>query len=84
MEIRSGCKVLQSDLNLNGQKKNTIVVVTKFNMVNLYHTIQTYNNAEKRKTSENIVEKGENAGNQHFLPFPQCFLRIPKRISVFK
>ena len=23
--------------------------------------------------SENIVEKGENAGNQHFLFFPQCF-----------
>ena len=22
---------------------------------------------------ENIVEKGENAGYQHFLPFPQCF-----------
>ena len=22
---------------------------------------------------ENIVEKGENAGNQHFLLFPQCF-----------
>ena len=29
----------------------------------------------KRKESfENIVEKGENAGNQHFLLFPQCFL----------
>ena len=22
---------------------------------------------------ENIVRKGENAGNQHFLLFPQCF-----------
>ena len=22
---------------------------------------------------ENIVRKGENAGNQHFLRFPQCF-----------
>ena len=22
---------------------------------------------------ENVVEKGENAGYQHFLPFPQCF-----------
>ena len=22
---------------------------------------------------ENIVEKGENAGNQYFLLFPQCF-----------
>ena len=25
---------------------------------------------------ENIVEKGENAGNQHFLLFPQCFLKL--------
>ena len=37
---------------------------------------------------ENIVGKGEIAGNQHFLLFPQCYLRapflpIPKRISVF-
>ena len=27
-----------------------------------------------RKPFENIVKKGENAGNQHFLLFPQCFL----------
>ena len=27
-----------------------------------------------KKTFENIVEKGENAGNQHFLLLPQCFL----------
>ena len=25
------------------------------------------------RREENIVEKGENAGNQHFLLFPQCF-----------
>ena len=30
------------------------------------------------KLSENIVEKGENAGNQHFLLFPQCFLPFTK------
>ena len=27
--------------------------------------------------------KGENAGNQHFLLFPQCFLPFPKEISIF-
>ena len=27
-----------------------------------------------KKPFENIVEKGENAGNQHFLFFPQCLL----------
>ena len=25
---------------------------------------------------ENIAGKGENAGNQHFLLFPQCFQKI--------
>ena len=33
-----------------------------------------------KKPFENIVEKGENAGNQHFLLFSQCFLPIPKTI----
>ena len=28
----------------------------------------------EKKPFENIVGKGENAGNQHFLLFPQCFL----------
>ena len=32
----------------------------------LYHTIPSF---EKK-----VVGKGENAGNQHFLLFPQCFL----------
>ena len=31
-----------------------------------------------------IVGKGENAGNQHFLLFPQCFLPVPKQISIFE
>ena len=33
---------------------------------------------------ENIVGKGENAGNQHFLLFPQCFLPATKQISIFQ
>ena len=32
----------------------------------------------KRKPFENIVGKGENVGNLHFLLFPQCFLPPPK------
>ena len=38
----------------------------------------------KKKPSENIVGKGENAGNQHFLLFPQCFLPFQKQISIFQ
>ena len=37
----------------------------------------------REKTFENIVGKGENAGNQHFLLFPQCFLSFPNQISIF-
>ena len=28
---------------------------------------------KKKKRKKNIVGKGENADNQHFLLFPQCF-----------
>ena len=38
----------------------------------------------KKMPFENIVGKEENAGDQHFLVFPQYFFIIPKRISVFK
>ena len=31
---------------------------------------------------ENIVGKGENAGNQHFLLFPKCFLTVQTQKSV--
>ena len=36
-----------------------------------------------KKPFENIVGKRENAGNQHFLRFQQCFLRFRKQISIF-
>ena len=37
----------------------------------------------KQRTFENSVGKGENAGNQHFLYFQQCFLPFPNQISIF-
>ena len=36
------------------------------------------------KPFENIVGKRENAGNQHFLLFPQCFLPFSKEISILQ
>ena len=50
-------------------------------MQTLYHTIQTFNDP-KEKTFKNIEGKGENAGNQHFLLFPQCFLPFRKQNSM--
>ena len=49
----------------------------------LCHTTATFNNPEK-KGFENILGKGEIAGNQHFLLFPQCFLPFQAQISIFK
>ena len=42
-----------------------------------YHTIPTLTTLRKMPF-ENILGKGENAGNQHFLLFPQCFLPYQK------
>ena len=36
----------------------------------------------RKKDLEHIVGKGENAGNQHFLLFPEFFLLFPNRISA--
>ena len=36
------------------------------------------------KPFENIVGKGENAGKQHLLLFPQCFLPYRKQISILE
>ena len=47
----------------------------------LYHTITTFNDPVFG-AFENIVGKGENAGNQHCLLFPQCFLPFSKQISI--
>ena len=38
----------------------------------------------RRKPFENIVGKGENAGNLHFLLFPHCFLPFLCQCSIFE
>ena len=40
----------------------------------LPHNLNFWHTWGKKKTFENIVGKGENAGNQHLLLFPQWFL----------
>ena len=37
-----------------------------------------------KKAFENIVGKGEHAGNQHVLLFPQSFLPFSNQISIFE
>ena len=38
-------------------------------------------NDPRKKALENIAGKGENADDQHFLLFPQCFLPFQNQIS---
>ena len=58
-----------------------------YRSLNLYNTILTLTPAKKMKKKKSfkiIVEKGENAVNQHFLLFPQCYLLISKQTLVFE
>ena len=50
----------------------------------LYNTITTFKKDLKVNPFENMMGKGENAGNQYFLLFPQCFLPFPKQMLFFK
>ena len=40
------------------------------------------NPRNKENILENIVGKGENAANQHFLLFPQCFLPYEDKFNA--
>ena len=47
-------------------------VSCRYAVLTLYHTILTFNDLSK-KPFENIVGKGENDVNQHFLLFPHVY-----------
>ena len=49
----------------------------------LYHTIPSFKDP-KKEAFGHIVRKGENAGNQHFLLFPHCFLLYQGQKSSFE
>ena len=57
--------------------------ILDLDVISLYHTVPTFNNPQD-KTFENIMEKGEYAGNQHLFLFPKCFLLYPKQILIFE
>ena len=80
--LLSGSKILLSGYGLrNGLIRKSLCA----DALTLYHTIRTFNAPKeaglgkhclttlKKTPFKNIVGKGENAGDQHFLLFPQCF-----------
>ena len=78
LSIYQKCSVVKK-----GQNKIYCVYLGRLNTtLTIYNTIPTFNDPEE-KAFENIVGKEENAGNQHFLLFPQCFLSHPEQILPF-
>ena len=58
-------------------KKDGMLVTSIFSISDSIFYLLTLSDIILTFPFENIVGKGENAGNQHFLLFPQCFLSIP-------
>ena len=75
---------------MSSQAKDTEVVRTEQSGVTIlglrrcFHKQSLVFMAVHKKAFENIVGKGENAGNQHFLLLSQCFLPYQRPISSFK
>ena len=57
-----------------GVVKDQTYVVKSYSCITQSRDLMT----QREKTFENIMGKEENAGNQHFLLFPQCFLPSSK------
>ena len=54
--------------------------------ITFFYTISNSNSFKVNRQKghiENIVGERENAGNQHFLLFPQCFLPFIKQSGLF-
>ena len=58
-----------------------ICSLIKIIIITLYHTMMTFGAPEK-KLLKTLWRKGVNAGNHHFLLFPQCFLPYERQNSV--
>ena len=46
--------------------------------------MMTYDTLKEKRLFKNKKGKGENAGNQHFLLFPQCFLIYGRQIQCIE
>ena len=73
----SSCNSLPKNKILDWTKMKAFAEENINVALTLYYMILTFNDPEK-KPFENNMEKGENAGNQHFLLFPTMFSSLPK------
>ena len=72
--IKKNCTIFATPKlsSANAYNLDKAKILSSDKELTLYHTIPTFNNPEK-KPFKNIVGKGENADNQYFLLFSQCF-----------
>ena len=60
------------------------------NLLNLGSTIQSINTLSqvamilKKQAFDNIVGVGENVSRQHFLPSPQCFIKLSDSYRIIR
>ena len=67
-------KIIQPHLECVGQKQLSSDMQVIYN--------PDFLRPSRKSPLENILGKGENAGNQHFLFFPKCFLPFLKQIKI--
>ena len=58
-------------------------ICTCFMISDLFTTQSQLLTTLSKTPFENIEEKGENAGNQHFVLFPECFQPCQRQKSSF-
>ena len=90
-DIQAGKKSSWYELEITGRTRHynsddfrnqsLFVLYQTILCLTLHHTNQLSTTLGK-KHFENIVGKGENAVNQHFFLFPQCFLPLPNQILI--
>ena len=66
---------------LSQQIGNPCLSLAAFNPFSHNHN---FKQSCRRTLWKTLWEKEKNAGNQHFLLFPQCFLMFPEQIKNFQ
>ena len=69
-----------------GKGGSLVCLMAGASLLTVYRSMMIFDTMtkKKKKTFENVVGKGENAANQHFLLFLQRFIPFQKKIAPFE
>ena len=77
-------RLVYQDFFFSTMFPNVVFILAKIRIAcNKYTTRFQVLKTLLKMSLENIVRKGENAGNQHCLLFPQCFLSFQTQTTSF-